>query len=348
MRQRKGYAFSFRLLASFFLFVTAPHAVSAEPDLLFTKPHSVSVRPGSLTVESHVASAKPRSALAKPHSASGKIRLQPARSRLESARAGRLKNKVVIATSELVKCVTPDIGDDKLGTLKEPFRQLFFPEDAPGTGYTGKVELSMTSVKQILVDGKPIIAFLGTYRTLEESSAIGNEVNVLAFFQIKAGKPVLIDAVDVSQDRFCGFATNPLLRYKAGTDAIVIANTHFNSGENFCILSPVALIDNKLTELCKDVPLLYGVRNGTAQMSQTGKFVTGKPDKSALLPLSFAIEITCERFDPALSDKIISTEKRSFLIPFQRRMDRYVGVKNAKATKALNAFVDKIGFGDSE
>ncbi|MBX3074146.1 hypothetical protein KF913_09470 [Candidatus Obscuribacterales bacterium] len=341
MRQRKGYAFSFLLVASFFLFVTAPHAVS--------------VRAGSLTVESHVASANPRSAsvnprsaLAKPHSASGKTRLQPARSRLESARAGRLKNKVVIPTSDLVKCVTPDIGDDKLGNLKEPFRQLFFPEDAPGTGYTGKVELSMTSVKQILVDGKPVIAFLGTYRTLEESSAIGNEVNVLAFFQIKAGKPVLIDAVDVSQDRFCGFATNPLLRYKAGTDAIVIANTHFNSGENFCILSPVALVDNKLTELCKDVPLLYGVRNGTAQMSQMGTFVTGKPDKSVLLPLTFAIEITCERFDPELSDKIISTEKRSFLVPFQRLKDRYVGVKNAKATKALNAFVDKIGFGDSE
>lgn len=341
MRQRKGYAFTFWLVALFFLFLTAPHAVSARPDLLFTKPHAVSVRPSSLTVQSHVASAK-------PHSASGKTRLESARLRMESARAGRLKSKVSIPTSELVKCVTPDIGDDKLGNLKKPFRQLFFPEDAPGTGYTGKVELSMTSVKQILVDGKPVIAFLGTYRTLEESSAIGNEVNVLAYFQIKAGKPVLIDAVDVSQDRFCGFATNPLLRYKAGTDAIVIANTHFNSGENFCILSPVALIDNKLTELCKDVPLLYGVRNGTAQMSQMGKFVTGKPDKSALLPLSFAIEITCERFDPELSDKIISTEKRSFLIPFQRLKDRYVGVKNAKATKALNAFVDKIGFGDSE
>ncbi len=316
------------------LFTSAPQAVSAKPEVLSSKAQAVSV--------------SPRVASVKPHVQSVKLRPDSAKSGKVFARSGRVKGRGEIPTSELVKCVTPDIGDDKLGNLNEPFRQLFFPEDAPGTGYTGKVELSMTSVKQILVDGKPVIAFLGTYRTLEESSAIGNEVNVLAYFQIRAGKPVLIDAVDVSQDRFCSIATNPLLRYKAGTDAIVIANTHFNSGENFCILSPVALIDNKLTELCKDVPLLYGVRNGTAQMSQMGKFVTGKPDKSALLPLSFAVDITCERFDPELSDKIISTEKRRFLIPFQRRKDRYVGVKNAKATKALNAFVDKIGFGDSE
>jgi len=263
-----------------------------------------------------------------------------------SAGARSAKIRGEISTSALVKCLTPEIGDDNLGSLNKPFRQLFFPEDAPGTGYTGRVELTTTKVKQIQVDGKPIVAFLGTYRTLEESSAIGNEVNVLAFFRNVAGKPVLIDAADVTQDRFCSIATNPVLRYQAGTDAIVIANTHSNSSENFCILSPVALIDNKLTELCKEVPLLYGARNGTAQMDQMGKFVTGKPDNAALLPLSFWVSITYEKLDPDNSDKVVSMQKKTFVIPFQRRKDRYVGTLKGKASAAMNAFVAKTGFGE--
>lgn len=254
------------------------------------------------------------------------------------------QRSVTVSTDLLIKCLTPGIGADKQGELKKPFRPLFESEAGVDDGFIGKVELTQSEVKRILVDNKPCIALLATYHALEDNSLIGGEVNVLALFRIKGGKPELIDAADVTQDRFCSLSPRAVLRYKTGTDALVVVNSHFNSAENFCILSPVALIDGKLTELCKDVPILYGCRNGEASMGQDGRFLLGKADGAPLVPMTFSIKTIYEKYNPDNPGKAIFSETKTFNIPFVRRKKDYVTNKKAKAKAALEAYMVKTGF----
>jgi hypothetical protein len=174
---------------------------------------------------------------------------------------------------------------------------------------------------------------------------VGNQVVVLAFFRMRAGKPVLIDAVDVSADRFTCFFDQSLLRYKDGSDAVVVDNNHFNSSENFSALTPVALINNRLTELVKDVPILYNCRNANAFMIERGKLIVAAK-QAAVGPrqLSMSIKVECKHYDDSDSEKVTATERKTFVIPFRLRGTTYSVNPKGKQLAQLESFVKRSGF----
>ncbi|MBS2003212.1 MAG: hypothetical protein JST44_16990 [Cyanobacteria bacterium SZAS LIN-5] len=261
--------------------------------------------------------------------------------------SARQKHHSAIATEPLVSCITPGITANKVVEITKPFRVLDQSADEPDPGYTGKAEFVDAQARQILVGGKPAIALLATYNATEESSRIGGQVVVLAFFRTVSGKPILMDAVDVATDRFCGFTDNPVLRYKSDNDALVIENSHFNSSENYCALTPVALVKNRLVELVKDVPTLYNAKSAGSSMVEEAKFVLGKQrssSSSALIPLSMSIKVICKTYDQDNGEKVLSSKQKTFLIPFRMHSNTYSVNLKSKQLTALQDFVKKNGF----
>lgn len=259
----------------------------------------------------------------------------------------RKKQRVAIATEPLVRCITPGVAAGKVVEITKPFRVLEQSSDQPDPGYTGKAEFVDAQAMRILVDGKPVIALLATYNATEDNSRLGGQVVVLAFFRTVVGKPILIDAVDVSTDRFCGFTDQPVLRYKSDSDAVVVENSHFNSSENYCALTPVALAHNRLVELVKDVPTLYNAKSAGSSMVEEAKFVLGKQrsgTSSTLIPLSMSIKVICKTYDQDNGEKVLSSKQKTFLIPFRVHSNTYSVNLKSKQLATLQDFVKKNGF----
>ncbi|MBS1952831.1 MAG: hypothetical protein JST89_01455 [Cyanobacteria bacterium SZAS-4] len=250
-----------------------------------------------------------------------------------------------VATDPLVRCITPGIAFKNTVEIRKPFRVLYqTPGEPLDPGYIGKAEFVNASVEKILVGGQPVIALVATYTALEDNSRIGGQVVVLAFFRMHGRKPSLIDAVDISTDRFCGFSTEPVLHYKNGTDAVVVENSHFNSSENFCILTPVALVDGRLISLCNEVPILYNAKGARISMVEQGRLVVGVAPGLQPKPLSMSIRVICKTFDENDGDKVLSTHRKTFTIPFKLHGKTYSVNSKGKELAALNDFVKKNGF----
>lgn len=263
-----------------------------------------------------------------------------------AARGGTpAQSKTSIDTAPLLRCITPGINSKNLVEIKKPIRVLQQFGGDPDPGYTGRAEMTAAETKNILIDGKSAVVLLATYNALDEMSRVGNQVVVLAFFRMRAGKPVLIDAVDVGQDRFTCFYDQPVLHYKSGTDAVVIDNNHFNSSENFTALTPVALIKNRLTELVKDVPTLYNCRNSDASMTEELRLlVSEKQAGSGPRLMSMSIKVTCEHYDKNNSEKVVSTNQKTFVIPLTRRGATYFVTSKSRQLAQLQKFEKRNGF----
>lgn len=250
-----------------------------------------------------------------------------------------------IATDPLVRCITPGITSKNLVDIKKPFRVLYqAPGEAADPGYTGRAEFVNASAEKIRINGQPAIALVATYNAPEDNSRIGGQVVVLAFFRMHGRKPSLLDAVDVSTDRFCGFSTEPILHYKAGTDAVVIENSHFNSSENFCALTPIAFVNGRLISLCNEVPILYNAKGTRISMVEQGHLVVQPATGSLPRPMSMSIRVICKTFDENDGDKVLSMHQKSFNIPFKIRGKTYSVNPKGKELTALADFVKKNGF----
>lgn len=258
--------------------------------------------------------------------------------------ASSKRSKAKVATTALVRCITPGINSKNIVEITKPFRVLQQYSGEPDPGYTGAAELTESQALNITVSGKPMVALLATYNATEETSRVGNQVVVIAFFRMRSGKPILIDAVDVSADRFCGFANEPLLRYKSDSDAVVVDNSHFNSSENYSALTAVALVKNRLVELVRDVPTLYCARSAGASLVEEFQFAVGNSSGSSLRPLSMRIKVVCKKFGDDNAEKVISVKQKTFSIPCKNHGSTYAVNLKGKQLTALHDFEKKNGF----
>ncbi len=262
-----------------------------------------------------------------------------------TAFAVETKKSTGIATEPLVRCITPGITSKNIVKIEKPFRVLYqAPGEPADPGYVGDAEFVNASAEKILVNSEPVVALVATYGASQDISRIGGQVVVLAFFRMHGRKPSLIDAVDIATDRFCGFSTEPVLHYKNGTDAVVVENSHFNSSENFFALTPVALVDGHLISLCNEVPILYNAKGARISMVEQGRLVVGLAKGSRPKPMSMSIKVICKTYDENDGDKVLSTHRKSFTIPFKLHGKTYSVNSKGKELVALDEFVKKNGF----
>jgi hypothetical protein len=97
-------------------------------------------------------------------------------------------------------------------------------EAPPSTG-----DLSSAAVLDIKAGGKERLAMLFD---LGQASDSAEGFALLALYDL-AGKPKLLDAVNVATDRITFFREPARLSIGAGDDAIVITSTHFNSSQGY-------------------------------------------------------------------------------------------------------------------
>jgi hypothetical protein len=93
----------------------------------------------------------------------------------------------------------------------------------------GAVAIQYLEPLEIHADGKARLVLMADLGRSDEAVA---EFVLLALFDI-AGKPKLLDVVEVGTDRLTGFADKPLLSLGGGSDLIRISSDHFNSNEDF-------------------------------------------------------------------------------------------------------------------
>jgi hypothetical protein len=274
-----------------------------------------------------------------------------------SSRRAQVKHPKITG-KQLMECLIPGCTSGSSFEIKKPYRSLFF-DNKENSGYTGKVEIGLSKTVWLHDQGQERVALLAEFKALEDIFTVSGSVVVLALFKVNGSKPQLIDAVDVANDRFVDFASPFLLNYKEGSDALIIQNSHSNAGESYLILDAVALVDNKLRELCSAVPNLYSGRTATASIDQDGKYVVsaarggnglanGKQTASngSLKPISFVVTATAKTYDSDDSEKVLSSRRKIFAIPLHPARKIYATNKNDKQLKALAAFIAKAGFAD--
>jgi hypothetical protein len=250
-----------------------------------------------------------------------------------------------IANETLLNCITPGINGDAPIKITKPFRKVFFPSNKDDR-YTGEAQPGEVSSVWLRSAGQPRIAVMATYKALEANDELGGEVNVLALFEVRAGKPRLIDAVDVSCDRFVNFASPSLLEYKTGTEALIIDNNHFNSSQNCSLLLPVALINNRLVELCHDVPSIYNARTAGAFIEQKGSYAVGKQTTGGLRQLTFVVKVIFTKSDEDDSSKVTERRCRTFHIMLHPNGQTYSANPQDTSMKEWRHYLKVCGFGE--
>lgn len=262
---------------------------------------------------------------------------------LNSKSAHGAKKSAKFSESQLAKCLTPGIDADGNLNIEDAFRHLFPRDDE----YTGKAHLYTTETTSMLCDGKPVTALLAGYELKEDNSYIAGMLSVLAFFDTTGKKPRLIDAADVSEDRFTSIATPSVIRYKPGCDAVIIENTHSNAGESFVILDAINLHRGKLHVLSDGIPLMYSARGAENGVDQHGRFLV-TPNKAGVKSLSFEVKVTRQKYLPENSDKEVSAQTKTFIVPCVAKGSKFVFDCKCQTAKRYQKFFDASGFCDGD
>lgn len=96
------------------------------------------------------------------------------------------------------------------------------------------------------------------------------DLAVLALFALEPDAR-LLDAKDVQSDRFAGFwDAQPRVRLAPGDEAVVIANSHHNSSQNYLGLTLVAPDRDRL-RILYDLPTLLDLNDCDGRLTQTAR-----------------------------------------------------------------------------
>jgi hypothetical protein len=133
---------------------------------------------------------------------------------------------------DLMKMVVTDLGPASAGagaTGQQIVNYRHIEGKDSKTEPQDAVAIQSLEPLEIHADGKARLVLMADLGPSDEAVA---EFVLLALFDI-AGKPKLLDVVEVGTDRLTGFADKPLLRLGGGSDLIRISSDHFNSNEDF-------------------------------------------------------------------------------------------------------------------
>ncbi|RUU09360.1 hypothetical protein EOD08_35210 [Mesorhizobium sp. M6A.T.Ca.TU.002.02.2.1] len=147
---------------------------------------------------------------------------------------------------DLARMVIPDLAGDKngfyRGSMPIEMRHIEGPDRGGSPPETSG--LSNAGVLAVKAGGKDRLAMLFD---LGSSSDSAEGFAVLALYDL-AGKPRLLDAVNVAVDRSTSFRDPGKLPVGPGDDAIITLSTHFNSSQGY-VSTPLLLVRDDRFEL---------------------------------------------------------------------------------------------------
>ncbi|RWK65031.1 hypothetical protein [Mesorhizobium sp.] len=152
---------------------------------------------------------------------------------------------------DLARMVIPDLAADKdgfyRGSMPIEMRHIEGPDSGGSPPETSG--LSNAAALDIKAGGKDRLAMLFD---LGSSSDSAEGFAVLALYDL-AGKPRLLDAVNVAVDRSTYFRDPGKLPIGPGDDAVITLSTHFNSSQGY-VSTPLILVRDDRFEL---IDLIY-------------------------------------------------------------------------------------------
>ncbi|UVK43389.1 hypothetical protein BPNPMPFG_005181 [Mesorhizobium sp. AR07] len=144
---------------------------------------------------------------------------------------------------DLAKMVIPDLAADKdgfyRGGLPIEMRHIEGPDSGGSPPET--TGFSSASVLAIKAGGKDRLTMLFD---LGDSPDSAEGYAVLALYDI-TGKPKLLDAVNVANDRSTSFREPGKLSVGKNDDVLIVMSSHFNSSQNYVITPLIMVRDDK-------------------------------------------------------------------------------------------------------
>jgi hypothetical protein len=154
-----------------------------------------------------------------------------------SVAATELQGQVVGRTDltyyDLLKLMVTELpppagtGDPVAVTIA-PYRHI--EGKAAKTEPAGPVAVKYFSPLEVRADGARRLLILADLGDSDMSAA---EFALLGLFDVAAGKPKVVDLVEVGTDRLTGFADEPLRPLGPGADLIIVRSEHFDAGMDY-------------------------------------------------------------------------------------------------------------------
>jgi hypothetical protein len=220
-----------------------------------------------------------------------------ARTAAQTSAANRLTTPVApgLKTTDLdlIRLLLPDATDDDDGgadaTRTIDLRNLLDTEE-PGS-YEGKIKLAGYEKRWLRNGAHRDLCYLLNLKSAGDGSLFTwGELHVLALFRLEP-RPRLLDAGEVQADRFAElWSEHSVLQIGPQKDALVIANSHFNSSEGFLQLALIAPEQDRLA-------VIYdygGVEHSDAcgyNFQLTPTFTTIKQARATHYPLRLRVKL---------------------------------------------------------
>ncbi|CDX16573.1 conserved exported hypothetical protein [Mesorhizobium plurifarium] len=237
---------------------------------------------------------------------------------------------------DLARMVIPDLASnaDGLyhGTLPIEMRHIAGPDSGGSPPETSS--LPNAAVLAIKAGGKDRLAVLFD---LGDSPDSAEGYAVLALYDL-AGKPALLDAVNVAVDRSTYFREPNKLPVGPGDDVLITMSTHFNSSQGY-VITPLIMVRNDKFELI-DMIYTFDERLCAYSRKQDIAFHVvggGQPHAAIKVTVTDATVPSgesCDDAPPKASSKDISVTYR-----WDRRTSRYLA--NSDALRRLSAENEK-------
>ena len=202
---------------------------------------------------------------------------------------------------DLIRMVLPDAVENDEGAAvahKTIDLRDLFDHDEPGA-YEADIKLE-SFVKLSLRDGvhKDWCYLLNLNSAGDDSPFTWGETHVLALFRLDP-QPRLLDAAEVQADRFAElWSEHSVLEIGPQRDALIIANSHFNSSEGFLQLGVIAPEQDKLA----DIYDYGGVEHSNAcgyNFAMSPTFTTIKQGRATHYPLRLRVKVELMADDEA-------------------------------------------------
>lgn len=192
---------------------------------------------------------------------------------------------------ELLRLIFPDLSENGEASQTVKIRSTVETDEI--RTFQGAMEVEIVREERLNSEnGKRLMLIIKVSSTGSNDFAWG-ELNLLALFNL-AGKPRLLDVVEISADRENYYWGN--LKISPKITLTVMEASHLNAGEDYHLFNFFYVKKDKFTQTLEEFPMLYSGRGCESQIIETGKLSTIPSAKKNFRDVIFKIKVTSKKF----------------------------------------------------
>jgi len=253
----------------------------------------------------------------------------------------RISDRSTTTYLDLLRLIFTDLSADDGKAGSSVRIRTLYAEDEP-QAYVGEMQVKAVDGAWVRANGeRALLLFINVTSDAQLGFPWG-ELNVFALYEV-GKQPRLLDAVDVSGDRFTTFLGD--LHLHPNDDAVLVRYQHFNAGETFTAFALLHVGRGKVQSLFDGLPSLYYGRVCRAEIAETGDIDTSQSRHNGYRDIVFDIKQVGTKFHADCDTPgRKSTQNFRLSIGWQRGAYRYLD--GGAELKRLERGRKRLGFGD--